>query len=174
MKLPPRLRPALLACLTALGAALLPAAANAQAVAASKPTTAQELVGCYERINFTPAMMQEMNKTEYWPQPYQYFCFLPDGTFASMMSDKPRRGSAESLRKTLEVLPQVFTYGFQSGFIVIQSVDGRESTVWDAMILLEDSNTVDGTPTPKGTLVMGMLAPDASGIEYWRYLKPLR
>lgn len=71
--------------LAALGLSLCVVSAFAEPKAL---TEASEMHGCWERINFSPEFSKQVNPTEYWAQPYQWFCFETDGKTTSMMSSE--------------------------------------------------------------------------------------
>lgn len=135
----------------------------------------KELVGCYERINFSPAFAKQVNLTEYWTQPYQWFCFEQDGTFSSAMSTQYEQKTTKSLQQTFSVLPKVFRHEIvKEGIVKTADDKGLEVLYWQATLMDKDITTPDGTLVPKGALVMGLINPQTGDIMYWRYLKKLK
>lgn len=137
----------------------------------------KELVGCYERINFSPEFTKMMNPVEYWDQPYQWFCFEADGKFTSMMSTHHSKTTAKDLRKTLNTLPPVFKYDYVTkGVIKTEALPGNppQNLYWQVTFLDKDITIPDGTFVPKNTVVMGLINPETDKVIYWRYLNKLK
>ena len=140
-------------------------------------SSAKELVGCYERINFSPEFTKLMNPKEYWPEPYQWFCFDSDGKFSSMMSTQHSEQTAAQLRQTLNRLPQVFRYDYvTSGVINTETVPGQpvQKLYWQVTFMDKNITTPDGTLVGKNTVVMGLIDPETDKVVYWRYLNKLK
>lgn len=140
-------------------------------------TNKKELVGCYERINFSPEFSKVVNKVEYWDQPYQWFCFEADGKFSMMMSTHYSKITTKELRKTLNSLPQVFKYDYiTKGVIKTEAVPGQpeQTLFWQVTFLDKDITTPDGTFVPKNTTIMGLINPNDDKVVYWRYLTKLK
>lgn len=138
-------------------------------------TKKSELVGCYERINFSPEFAKQVNPTEYWTQPYQWFCFEQDGTFSSVMSTQYEQKTTQSLRHTFSVLPKVFHYEIvKEGIVKTADDKGLEVLYWQTTLMDKNITTPDGTIVPKGALVMGVINPQTGELMYWRYLKKLK
>lgn len=134
-----------------------------------------QLTGCYERINFSPELTKQMNPTEYWAQPYQWFCFKKDGTFFQVMSLHYQRYTERNLWRLLKMPMPTHRYDFLSrGVVKIEGANVEQETYWQVSLL--DKNTVasDGTIMPKNTLMMGMVNPQRGTVVYWRYLKKLK
>ncbi|MDO4895778.1 MAG: hypothetical protein Q3971_00330 [Moraxella sp.] len=146
------------------------------AYAEPKPVTDKnELVGCYERINFSPTFAKQMNPQEYWVQPYQWFCFDQDGTFSSAMSTQYDQKTTQSLQRTFKVLPKTFRYEFiQKGIVKTADDKGLETLYWQTTFLDKDITAPDGTLVSKGVLIMGLIHPETGEMMYWRYLKKLK
>ena len=138
-------------------------------------TSAKDVVGCYERINFSPALMSQMNPVEPWKSPYQWFCFEPNGKFMWTGSSEYRQYTARELRNTLNKMPSPFHYQYiGNNTIRIGDDAGREVYDWISYFYTENRTAPDGTKTDKGTLVMAVFDADKGQAVYWRYLKKLK
>lgn len=138
-------------------------------------TSAKQIVGCYERINFSPELMKQLNPVEPWIAPYQWFCFEPNGKLSSMMSSEYEKHTAKELRSVLGTMPTPFTYQYVGNNSIRISDDaGYERYDWFSYFYTEDKAAPDGTVVKKGTLVMAVPDPSGKKVIYWRYLKPLK
>ena len=88
---------------------LLSNAASAQ-VQNTPVTDAKEIIGCWERVDFSDEAKKMMNEIEPWPIRYQWFCFESDGTLSTYASSKPANLTAAQLRDLLKSLPKTFSY----------------------------------------------------------------
>lgn len=140
-------------------------------------SSAKEAVGCWERINFTPKFEKTINPTEYFPGNYQWYCFDKDGKFSNMNSTHYSPQTEKGLRDTLNKVPQVFKYSLlNKGVILTETVEGqpKQTIPWGVVFTTEDKTGADGTPIPKGSMIMGILHPDNGQVIYWRYLKRVK
>lgn len=131
----------------------------------------KQLVGCYERINFSPEFTKQINPVEYWQQPYQWFCFKRDGTFVSVMSSHYQKHTNRSLTRSE---PPLSRYDFLSkGVIKIEGESMTDESYWQISSLNQGMTTSDGTVIPKNALLMGLVDPKRGTIVYWRYLQKI-
>lgn len=144
--------------------------------AESKPlANKKDLVGCYERISFSPAVARQMNPIEYWHEPYQWFCFKKDGALSSLMLPYYQRQTSQSLARTFKRTPSNIRYDFLAkGMMQVQDINTQEMTYWQMTVLDENMTTSDGTLVPKNTVIMALINPKNDTIIYWRYLKKLK
>lgn len=137
--------------------------------------TKKDLVGCYERIYFSPEVAQQMNPIEYWSQPYQWFCFKKDGTLDSVMLPYYQRQTARSLERSFKRTPANAEYDvITKGMIQTKDIHTQELSYWQVTLLDKAMTTSDGTFIPKNTLLMALINPANDTIIYWRYLKKLK
>lgn len=138
-------------------------------------TNKKELVGCYERINFSAELSKLMNEIGYIESPYEWFCFDKNSKFSSMGSTAYEAQTTKGLSKTLDSLPQVFKYDYVTkGVAKIEAVNGQQTLYWQVTFLDKDITTPDGTFIAKNTLIMGLINPETDKVVYWRYLKKLK
>lgn len=131
----------------------------------------KQLTGCYERINFSAEFAKQMNPTEYWLQPYQWFCFKRDGKFFNVMSSHYQRHTVRSLGD-LDLSQSRYDF-LSKGMIKIEGEDMMDDSYWQISSLRQNITMADGTILPKNTLVMGLVDPRRGTVVYWRYLKKL-
>ncbi len=138
----------------------------------NKPiTSAEEIFGCWERIDFSDEVKKMMNEIEPWPVRYQWFCFEPDGTLSTYMSSSPNVVTAEQLRESFKLLRKSFTYSvLPRSIIKTEAVSGLETLHWFAAFL-GTTRAFDQKVIEKGTLIMSLFDVEKNKPVYWRYLK---
>lgn len=132
-----------------------------------------QLTGCYERINFSPELTKQMNPTEYWTQPYQWFCFKKNGEFFGMMSSHYQKYGVRALQRA-KSSPKSRYDLLSRSMIKIEGVDTQEESYWQVSLLDTEVIATDGTIMPKNTVMMGLIDPQRGTVVYWRYLKKLK
>lgn len=87
----------------------------------SAPTVkpVESLSGCFRRVRFEDSIMESMNQSEPWPEPYQFYCFLPDGTYRTVSSIKPLDRSFEEVREVMVRLPKVQSFAIPESGVVV-------------------------------------------------------
>ena len=138
----------------------------------NKPvTSAEEIAGCWERIDFSDDAKKMMNEIEPWPIRYQWFCFEPDGTLSTYMSSKPAVVTSAQLRESFKLLPRTFTYSvLPHSIIKTEALSGIETLPWGAAFL-GTTRAFDQKVIEKGTLIMSLFDQKKNRPVYWRYLK---
>jgi len=131
----------------------------------------QEIVGCWERINFSEAANKQLNEAEPWPMPYQWFCFEPDGTLYSLMTSNYSKQTSASLREAFLAIPKDVTYTLpQKGILITEQKSAQQRLVWAAYFTGKKSE-FDGKVIEKGTLFMALYSEKKKKNVYVRYLK---
>ncbi|MFA6063386.1 MAG: hypothetical protein WC736_12410 [Gallionella sp.] len=137
-------------------------------------TSAKEITGCWERIDFSDEAKKMLNEIEPWPSRYQWFCFEPDGTLLTYMSTKPANMTAAQLRELFKPLPKTFTYSVPvKGIIQTEALSGKETLPWGASFL-GITRAFDQKVIEKGTLIMMLVDQKKNKPVYWRYLKRIQ
>ncbi len=134
-------------------------------------TSAKEITGCWERIDFSDGAKKMMNEIEPWPIRYQWFCFEPDGTLSTYSSTKPANMTSAQLRELLKPLPKTFSYSvLPQSIIKTEALSRKETLPWGAAFL-GSSRAFDQKVIEKGTLIMSLFDQKKNKPVYWRYLK---
>jgi hypothetical protein len=132
---------------------------------------AEDIVGCWERIDFSDEAKKQINQIEPWPARYQWFCFESDGTLSTMGSSEYSRHTSESLREAFKVLPKDITYTVvQKGIIKTEQKSAPQTLIWGGVFM---GNPVffDGKVFEKGTFIMSIFSQEERKNVYYRYLK---
>lgn len=142
------------------------------ATAQNRPiTNAQDIVGCWERIDFSEEAQKMLNEIEPWPVRYQWFCFEPDGRLSTMSSTTPIETTAAELRKVMDTLPRTFSYTvLPQSIMKTEMLSGKETLYW-ASAFLGASRAFDQKVVEEGTLIMSLFDRKKNKPVYWRYLK---
>lgn len=136
-------------------------------------SNSDEIIGCWERIEFSDATKKIMNEIEPWPLPYQWFCFEQDSTYFTYMSNTPQSPTTSDFRKSIKILPKSFTYSIlPQSFIKTEAASGKETLYW-ASAFLGATREFDGKIIEKGTLIMSLYDQKKNKAIYWRYLKKI-
>lgn len=87
----------------------------------SAPTVkpVESLSGCFRRVRFEDSIMESMNQSEPWPEPYQSYCFLPDGTYKTVSSITPLDRPFEEVREVMMRLPKVQSFAIPASGVVV-------------------------------------------------------
>lgn len=134
---------------------------------------ASEIIGCWERIDFSDEAKKQINEIEPWPIRYQWFCFEPDGTYSSFGSSTPRTMTSATLKEMFKSLPKEFTYSvLPNGVIKTEAKSGKETLYWPSAFK-GSTNTFDQKVIEKGTLIMFLVDGKKNKAVYHRYLKRL-
>lgn len=133
--------------------------------------SAEDIVGCWERIDFSEEAKKQINEIEPWPIRYQWFCFEQDGTLYTYGATSYSKQSSETLREAFKSLPKDITYTvLQDGIIKTEQKSAQQSLIWGAHFM---GNTVlfDGKILEKGTLFMSIFSQEKRKSIYYRYMK---
>lgn len=150
--------------------ALLSSATYAQAQN-TPVTSAKDITGCWERIDFSDDAKKKMNEIEPWPVRHQWFCFEVDGTLLTYMSSKPSSITSAQLHEMFKPLPKTFTYSvLPQSIIKTEALSGKETLHW-ASAFLGTTRAFDQKVIEKGTLIMSLFDQKENKPVYWRYLK---
>ena len=131
----------------------------------------QEIIGCWERINFSEKAQKTLNEIEPWPLPYQWFCFEQDGTLYSLNTSSYSKQTSASLRDAFKVIPKDVKYTIlQKGIIKTEQKSIQQTLVWGANFT-GNKSLFDGKDIDKGTLFMSLYNQKKGKNVYYRYLK---
>lgn len=134
---------------------------------------AEEVIGCWERINFSEKAQKMLNEIEPWPLPYQWFCFEPDGTLYSLNTSSYSKHTSVSLREAFKVIPKDVTYTIlQKGILKTEQKSAQQTLVWGANFT-GNKSLFDGKVIEKGTLFMSLYNQKKEKNVYYRYLKKI-
>ena len=134
-----------------------------------------EIIGCWERIDFTEETQKKINAIEPWPVRYQWFCFESDGTLNTYGSTKRSKQTSTSLRKLFEILPKGIRYTIPHKGIIKteQNIPGstsKQTIIWGANFR-GDTVLFDGKTLEKGMLIMSIFDKSKEKNVYYRYLR---
>lgn len=129
-----------------------------------------ELVGCYERVNFEASVMEEMNKVEPWPAPHQVYCFHDDGTLRSMQSTKPIKESIEDIRAAMSRFPKLQTFSLlEPGVVRTRHKAADQTFIWLATVYTKPRK-ISGRRLNSGDAHMFIVGGSGEPV-YHRYLQ---
>lgn len=135
--------------------------------------TAEDIIGCWERIDFSEEAKKQINEIEPWPIRYQWFCFEPDGTLCTLGASSYSKQTSKTLREAFNLLPKEITYTvLQDGIIKTEQKSVQQNIIWGANFM---GKTVlfDGKIIESGTLFMSIFSQEKQKNIYYRYLKKL-
>lgn len=150
--------------------ALVPASIAAQN---SPVTSASELIGCWERIDFSEEAKKKINEIEPWPARYQWYCFGSDGVLQSLHSSYTQTISSSDLKEAFAQLKDRSEFTWKllpNSFIQTTSKNGKENIFW-ASGFMGASYSFDQKVIKKGTLIMSIYDQEKNRPVYYRYLK---
>lgn len=144
-------------------------------VAANVPVNSvNDVVGCYELIDFSENAKKQINKIDPWPTRYQWFCFEQDGTMSTLASTVSQKTSEKELRKAFQNIPKDIKFFIpQKGVLVTEQKSANQKLAWGASFM-ENSVSFDGKIIEKGTLVMFLVNDSENKPVYFRYLKKIK
>lgn len=151
------------------------ACASICAAAQNTPiTNAKDVVGCWQRIEFSEQIRKKINEIEPWPAQHQWYCFEADGSLQSLHSNYAQTPNANELRKAFSQLPNEFTWQLlPNSMIKTEGKNGRESLIW-AAAFLGKSVIFDEKVIEKGALIMSLYDQTKRRGVYYRYLQRVR
>jgi hypothetical protein len=91
--------------------------------AAPSVKAAEDLSGCFRRVRFDDSVMESMNQSEPWPEPYQIYCFLSDGTLRTVSSNKPLDRPIGEVLDVMEQMPKVQSFSIPAPGVVVTRHD---------------------------------------------------
>ncbi len=133
--------------------------------------TAADIIGCWERVDFSEAAQKQINEIEPWPIRYQWFCFESDGTLYTYGSSVYSKQTSTSLREAFKSLPKEITYSvLQKGIIKTEQKSAQQTLIWGGNFM---GNPVffDGKVFEQGTFIMSLYSQKKQKNIYYRYLK---
>lgn len=134
---------------------------------------AEEIIGCWEKIDVSKETKKQQNEIEPWPTQYQWFCFERDGTLYTMGSDTYTKQTSKSLHETFKTIPKDITYTVMGrGFIKTEQKSPKQNLFWESYFM-GTPVTFDGKVLEKGTFVMSLFNPLKQKNIYYRYMKKL-
>lgn len=132
---------------------------------------AADIIGCWERVDFSEEAKKQVNEIEPWPIRYQWFCFEEDGTLSTYGASSYSMQTSETLREVFKSLPKDITYTIlQDGIIKTEQKSAQQSIIWGAYFM---GKTVifDEKLFKKGTFIMSIFSQEKQKNIYYRYLK---
>lgn len=134
----------------------------------------KDIIGCWERVDFSEEAQKRINEIEPWPTRYQWFCFEPDGILYSYGSSTYSKQTSKSLREALKLLPKDITYTvLQKGVIKTEQKSAHQTLIWGGAFM-GNSVSFDGKVFEKGTFIMSLYSPKKEKPVYYRYLKKIQ
>ena len=136
--------------------------------------TSNDIIGCWERADFSKAAQKKINEIEPWPIRYQWYCFESDGYLYTYASTKYTKQTSASLRELFKALPKDIKYTIPHKGIIrteqdIPNSTSKQSLAWGANFM-EDAVLFDGKTLDKGTLIMSLYNKEKQKNVYYRYL----
>ena len=133
-----------------------------------------DIVGCWERIDFSKEAQKKVNEIEPWPIRYQWYCFESDGYLHTMGSTKHTTQTSATLHDSFKSLPKETKYTIpQKGIILtvqnIPNSTSKQSLTWGANFT-GDTVIFDGKTVNKGALIMSLYNKEKQKNVYYRYL----
>jgi hypothetical protein len=139
---------------------------------AGGPPTISELIGFWKKVEFPNE--DKMNKTNPWPQKFQWFAFYENGKVYSMMTDTDYDYSAKELKKIFKTLPIDKTPNFvlNGQFLTIDNKEIKNyQELWGVNLFAIDINEY----LKKGYLIMSLDDGNGNGnVVYYRLLKRIK
>ena len=134
---------------------------------AGGPPNLSELIGFWKKVELPNE--DKINKSNPWPQKFQWFAFYGNGKVYSMMSDKDYDYSVKDLKEIFEILPVDKTPNFKldGQFLTIDNKEIKDyQELWGVNLFAIDINDF----LKKGNLMMTL--DDGNGnVIYYRLLK---
>lgn len=145
----------------------------ALAYAVNQPVeNASEIVGCWERVDFSEQAKKTLNEIEPRPIRYQWFCFEPDGTLYSANSSTYEKQTSKSLREAFKSLPKDITYTLvEKGILKTEQKSAKQTIIWGAKFMGGSPVSFDGKVFDKDTFIMTLISKEKQQVVYYRYLK---
>ncbi|MDH5766154.1 MAG: hypothetical protein OEZ38_09070 [Gammaproteobacteria bacterium] len=133
-----------------------------------------DVIGCWERVDFSKAAQKKINEIEPWPIRYQWYCFEPDGYLYTYGSTKYTTQTSESLRDLFKALTKDIKYTIPHKGIIrtdqnIPNSTSKQSLAWGANSM-GDTVLFNGKTLSKGTLIMSLYSKEKQKNIYYRYL----
>ncbi len=134
---------------------------------AGGPPNLSELIGFWKKVELPNE--DKINKSNPWPQKFQWFAFYDNGKVYSMMSDKDYDYSEKDLKEIFKILPVDKTPNFKldGQFLIIDNIEIKDyQELWGVNLFAIDINDF----LKKGNLMMTL--DDGNGnVIYYRLLK---
>jgi len=134
---------------------------------AGGPPKLSELLGFWKKVELPNE--NKLDKSNPWPQKFQWFAFYENGKVYSMMSDEDSNYSAKDLKEIFATLPADKTpnYKLDGKFLTIDNKDIKDyQELWGVNLFAIDINNF----FKKGSLIMTL--DDGNGnVIYYRLLQ---
>lgn len=130
----------------------------------------QDLVGYWEYVKWSDALLEEETKVVPWDYDYQLFAFDEDGVCYSTMSDSPFHWSLDDFENGFDTL-LCSEYVFEDGVLTITDEALGTSEEWDVTVI-EEGYTRKGVEFRPGDLLLHRRGGDGE-VEYVRQLRPV-
>lgn len=137
---------------------------------AGGPPKLAELVGFWKKIELPNE--DSLNKSNQWPQKFQWFAFYENGKVYSLMSDEDKNYSSNDLKEIFAILPvqKTTNYKLDGQFLTIDNKDDENyHELWGVNLFSTDINDL----FMKGRLIMTL--DDGNGdVVYYRLLSRIK
>lgn len=159
-----------------LAGALLAMVSTSVLAQNSPVTNASEVIGCWERIDFSEEVKKKINEIEPWPARYQWYCFGSDGVLQSLHSSHAQTISSNDLKEAFAQLKDRSEFTWKilpNSFIQTTGKNGKENIFWASGFMGQTYN-FDQKVIEKGTLIMSIFDQAKNRPVYYRYLKRIQ
>lgn len=148
---------------------------NEQSAVGGPITKKSQLNGCWKMIELPK---KDMNKSNPWPLPYQWFYFDANGKVYSMMASEDKEYTSKELKDIFSLLPKNKTpnYTLEGDFVIIDNAESKEYLeIWGTNIFAQD---IDGL-AKEGDLLMTLDESNkknriTGNVVYYRLLRPVK
>lgn len=132
-----------------------------------------QLLGCWKRINFTRAAMNMMNKSEPFPLEHQWYCFLENGKYWELLSNKDDNSSMEEKLKMMKIFPGQDYSIPKEGVVLIHHNETNQSTFWVTSTVSKDV-TLWGGEIKRSDMLMTIRNPYSKKDIYYRFMRKVK
>lgn len=134
-----------------------------------RTTECHELWGYWKLV---PLRDESINEVNPWPLPHQWFAFLPDGRFLSMMTNEADYKSRWELEAILNQLgSEVPRYRCDASWLVISYPGDDGLEIWGKNTLLVHARAESKMAFAPGDIALTLAAPDDGRMIYFRHLR---
>jgi hypothetical protein len=138
----------------------------------SRVATKQEILGCWELVQWPEDVKKQSNKQDPWPgTKYQWFKFYEDGHMTMMMSSHNEAHTKQELDSIMDSLPSVIKYTYyDQGVMIVTRTDIKNyGEIWNVSYCIK-RRIVGKADFKPGDLVM-VLKNVKKEIVYYRQLR---
>ena len=129
-----------------------------------------QVVGCWNRINFPESAMKMMNKSEPYPLEHQWYCFLEDGRYFELHSNKDDNSSIKEKLKMMKIFPGQDYSLPREGVILIHHNETNQNTYWVISTVSKDVK-LWGVDIKQGDMLMTIRHRNSEMDMYYRFMR---